>query len=433
MIDATVQPWEWNPQLLREVKKIRPVSLIGSVLVALLVQGLIIYFFCQRLPQSTTKYNYYCTGQPSHFDLYQCLISSSNNISVDWNLWWLNIFVFHSSLTLFTLLIVGSFLLAADIYREKSSGSLAAIKLSPQTAYSFYLSKLIGVPILIYCGTLLSLPLNFYAAQSAGIPLQLWLSFCLTVLIGCIFFYLLSIWLGLILNSSWLWIIGISLTVGLALVHSWVWWGNRSGNYTLNCVLDWLKLFYPGAALVYLVHHSSVLNYKITYLSQANWSNLYWYELPLWRDCSLGMGWIVLNYLWWIYWLAKAIKLHYNRLNWHWWQGCIVINSFAAIALGFSLHSYYYNALWNNLIYLLIFDFLLYILIALYGFLTHQISLSKNYIKFLWLNLSLTNLITISGFYFYFTQTIDRVVFGLIAWTIGVILSNHFLNKYIVH
>ena len=92
-----------------------------------------------------------------------------------------------------TLLIVGTYMLVADIEREKQRGTLNFIRLTPQSASSILAGKILGVPILLYTAIALLLPLHLVASWQSHIPLSLTISFYLAVIASCGFFYSLAL------------------------------------------------------------------------------------------------------------------------------------------------------------------------------------------------------------------------------------------------
>lgn len=112
---------------------------------------------------------------------------------INWQLWWLDLFIILSIIGIFALLVIGTYLLIADTVREEERGTLNFIRLTPQSAGSVLLGKILGVPILVYTAIALLLPLHLVAGLQSHIPLTLILAFDLTVVASCAFFLLSSL------------------------------------------------------------------------------------------------------------------------------------------------------------------------------------------------------------------------------------------------
>jgi hypothetical protein len=130
---------EWNPQFYREIKgKLTRRNVILTVILSLIVQ------FVGVLP-----------GLVYHSEEYL------------WELNWQTIFLSLTWLLPFGLLVVGVYLIASDLSREQARGTLNFVRLSPQPSESILLGKLLGVPILLYFGLALAIPLHLTAGIAA--------------------------------------------------------------------------------------------------------------------------------------------------------------------------------------------------------------------------------------------------------------------------
>src|SRR4028119_2018242 len=155
----------WNPQLFREIKGrlIRSNMAIVSA-VSLSAQLLLLMYFKAML--------------------------------------WLGIFTFLSIFSVLALLVAGTYMLVSDLDKEERRGTLNFIRLSPQSAKTIFLGKVIGVPILLYLAAILTVPLHLYAGLAAQIPLNEILCFYIAVAASCALFYSGAMLFGL--TSSWL-------------------------------------------------------------------------------------------------------------------------------------------------------------------------------------------------------------------------------------
>ncbi|MBD2577727.1 hypothetical protein [Oscillatoria sp. FACHB-1406] len=151
---------DWNPQLYRELKgKLTQRNIILTVILSCLFQSLLI------LPN----------------------LSNRNGVR---EVQWEAIFqVLNWVLPIFAIAI-GVYLLSSDLNREQARGTLNFVRLSPQPSETILLGKFLGVPILLYLGIALILPLHLRAGASliADLP------------VGKAFFVLFGIypiWVGL--------------------------------------------------------------------------------------------------------------------------------------------------------------------------------------------------------------------------------------------
>lgn len=71
------------------------------------------------------------------------------------------------------LMLGGVYMLIQDLALEEKRGTLNFIRLSPQPGRDILAGKLMGVPILLYLGLALALPLQIFVAINAQIPMGL--------------------------------------------------------------------------------------------------------------------------------------------------------------------------------------------------------------------------------------------------------------------
>jgi len=153
----------WNPQFIRELKgrlKSRTVTLV--VTVSIVAQGLLMFFFYAQLPTEKYPYGNYLLGS-----------SGKLPIVIDWMKWWNHIFLTLNWMLPLALMLGGVYMLIQDLATEERRGTLNFIRLSPQSGRDILIGKVLGVPILLYLGLALALPLQFGTAIAADIPLQL--------------------------------------------------------------------------------------------------------------------------------------------------------------------------------------------------------------------------------------------------------------------
>ncbi|MDY6782632.1 MAG: hypothetical protein SW833_08825 [Cyanobacteriota bacterium] len=136
---------EWNPQFYREIKgKLTRNRVLLTIFISLCLQGLCV------LPATSPKE-----------------LSSGK---VAWNFNWEFIFYSLNWVIPFALLLIGVYLIASDLSREQARGTLNFVRLSPQPSDRILLGKLLGVPILLYFGVALAIPLHLKAGISAAMP-----------------------------------------------------------------------------------------------------------------------------------------------------------------------------------------------------------------------------------------------------------------------
>lgn len=204
---------DWNPQLIRELKgrfKLR--SALMAIALSIILQLLVVGFFYSRLSEffelnfndDYIRWNRYCSYNatpppPDYYD--NCLRDAMGYILINWQAWWLDIFRTLNWILSFAWITLGVYFLATDLEQEERRGTLNFLRLSPQSAHHIFLGKLLGVPILVYLGGLLAIPLHSIAASRAGAPSSFIVSFYILLLAGCYFTYSLALLFGFIGKS----------------------------------------------------------------------------------------------------------------------------------------------------------------------------------------------------------------------------------------
>lgn len=359
---------EWNPQLFRELKgrlTVRNVAItIGT---SLLSQLLVILFWLNRLPKHSYAYQYqiwekYCRLRPLHeaaqrqwpqlqqqyaqlqtqFARYsspqnydpvkiqqlkdqiaqvkakqadiQSLLGSQAcpTTAIDFDLWWHDyysqVFVSLSMFTLFTLLVVGAFMLINDLAQEERRGTLNFIRLTPQSSQSILTGKLLGVPVLLYLGVILTLPLSVGLGFAAQISVIEIFGFWTVVVAACAFFYSAALLLGLV--SSWL--NGFQAWLGSGAVFIFLFAANLRG--LEKTPTDWLNLFNPSVLLPYLVNRAGSSYTEFPFFHGAI-EKLQWFYLPLGAMGVSVFAFALLNYGLWTYWIGQALKRRFRNPN----------------------------------------------------------------------------------------------------------------------
>ncbi|NET60240.1 MAG: hypothetical protein F6K47_30090 [Symploca sp. SIO2E6] len=238
---------DWNPQLFRELKgrlKLRNVFIAAGI--SLIGQIVLLLFFYSQLPFNT-HYRKYCIEK---IDYHQCTKDSAGNILINWPEWWHDLFTTFCCISIFILLVAGTYLLMSDLSQEERRGTLNFVRLSPRHEVNILTGKLLGVPILLYLATILTVPLQLWATVSAGIPLAKLLSFWAIAIASCLFFYSVALLSSLMSRGQggflpWLGTGAVCLFLMLML--------NMATNWMpVTNPLAWLRLFSPFDSIFYL-------------------------------------------------------------------------------------------------------------------------------------------------------------------------------------
>jgi hypothetical protein len=237
---------EWNPQLFRELKS----RLTGNVAIAIIaisitLQAIAIGLFMLGDIPLTTK-------------IYQGFATLSWLIPIG--------------------LILGSvYTLIADLHQEEKRGTLNFIRLTPQSARSILIGKMLGTPSLIYVGILLAVPLHLTLGIVAGVSLPLLLVWYCTI------------------GAT------IYLCSSLAILYSLY-----GGKYPLVFTL----LF--GLPINTII---SLYNYYLSEIAIRQWwtieASVRWFWLPIVNNFYLGNALIIATILTISYWLWITIDREY--------------------------------------------------------------------------------------------------------------------------
>jgi hypothetical protein len=381
---------ESNPQLFRELKgRLQPRNLVIASGISLVVQLLVYLFYRASLPAVTTNlttndlFSRYCVGSPPmdwngytpypHSSDNFCVKDLLGNWMLNWQLWWLDVFICLSIIGIIALLVAGTWMLIADLSREERRGTLNFIRLSPQSAKSILIGKMLGVPVILFLAVGLAVPLHLVAGLSARIPLGAILGFYGVLATSCAFFWSAALLFGLV-------------TTGLGGFQAWL--GSGVVLFFLFCLtnfvllgvpathtpFDWLALLYPGTVLPYLVHATFLPPKTVGYLAlegayqsgSGGLNNLLWYGQSLWRNVWTGVGFMLVNYGLWIYWIGQGLKRRFHNplaTLWSKGQSYAISGCFATSVLGFTLQTTESYRLYENFFMLQAFVLLLFLLL----------------------------------------------------------------------
>jgi hypothetical protein len=194
-----------NPQLFRELKgRLTWQSFLAVISLSIVAQLLFFLYFYSQLP---TADNYrdstYCLHAVNGVVTSRCYqeIVSPNSFAVNWSLWWQHI---ERTLNLsipFLLMVPGTYFLLSDLQNEERQGTLDFVRLSPQSASSVLLGKILGVPILVYCAIVSLLPFHTFALLKAGNSLKSLLSFYTMMVAGAFLIFSFTLLFGFFSKS----------------------------------------------------------------------------------------------------------------------------------------------------------------------------------------------------------------------------------------
>jgi hypothetical protein len=168
-----------NPQIFRELKERLTFRNIGIVLIAvLLIQVFVLIYFNNQIPlphytnysphtKIAEAYSKYCTALSREL-ANVCQLDGINNFKINWQIWWTDVFVCLNWILAMGLTLGSVYTLVADLIQEEKRGTLNFIRLSPQSAQKIFVGKILGVPILVYLGVALMLPLHLILGLSIG-------------------------------------------------------------------------------------------------------------------------------------------------------------------------------------------------------------------------------------------------------------------------
>ncbi|AFZ19438.1 hypothetical protein [Allocoleopsis franciscana] len=365
---------EWNPQLFREIKgRLVPRNILIATAVSLVSQLLLLMNFSSQLPvpneSATAISNRYCTGTAPPYSPPICLADGFKGFVINWSLWWKDVFFGLSIMGIFALLVVGTYMLIADLAKEERRGTLNFLRLTPQSSPSILMGKMLGVPMLLYFVGFLALPLHLIAGLSGGISLSLILGYYGVLGTSCLFFYTLALLLGLVgkgLGGFQAWLgSGVVLMFLFAMTTMLM----SSGSYATHSPFDWLFLFNPEVVLPYLMGSYS-LDASTTENYRSSLQQLTYFSMPVGSSIGSIGGLMVLNFGLWTYWIWQAVKRCFHnpsatllgKQQSYWLTAC-----FEAVILGFAVNpevtewTSYNRGAFSNFQVLLVFNLLLFL------------------------------------------------------------------------
>ncbi|MEG4858156.1 hypothetical protein QUB75_10735 [Microcoleus sp. K1-B6] len=200
----------WNPQLFREIKgRLKMGNMAIASALSVSAQLLLFMYYSAQIPVPPANgehtypiYHRFCTIEHDTSYETECFRDAFGNFIINWREWWLQIFIWLSILSVLALLVAGTYMLVGDLDKEERRGTLNFIRLSPQSAKTIFLGKILGVPILLYLAAILTVPLHLYSGLAAQISLNEILCFYTAFAGSCALFYSSAMLFGL--TTSWL-------------------------------------------------------------------------------------------------------------------------------------------------------------------------------------------------------------------------------------
>ncbi|WP_299403884.1 hypothetical protein [Acaryochloris sp. IP29b_bin.148] len=297
---------DWNPQLMREIQgRLKVRSVLLTVFLSLVAQGLFLFWQYRTLDYrwgNCATAEYRKTG----LDCFQ--VSREQYLLVNWQGWWLQVFSWSCIFLMFGLIVGGTFLLISDLSKEDRQGTLTFISLSPQTARTILVGKMLGTPFLLYLAVLLTLPLHYMAGLAAEIPVIRIVGFDVLLLASCCFYYSLALLLGLASNwlngfQAWLWSAGLVLLL-LFLTR----------NALTHSSIDWLYTLSPSAIFPFIYQdiapNLTGVNLPFESYRLSDWQ---WFLVPIGRS-GVGLGFFALTHFGlWTWWLWQPLQRRFRN------------------------------------------------------------------------------------------------------------------------
>jgi hypothetical protein len=322
----------WNPQLFREIKGRLKIGNIAIVSALSLSAQLLLFMYCiAQIPVAPPRGQYtypihrtFCTFDDPNSSDKKCVRDALGNFGINWQQWWLEIFQWLTILSVLALFVAGTYMLVSDLDKEERRGTLNFIRLSPQSAKTIFIGKILGVPILLYLAAILAVPLHLYSGLAAQIPLNEIFCFYIVVAASCALFYSAAMLFGL--TTSWLGGFQPWLASGMAFVMCYI-SAIASTYYFTRTAFDLLTFLSPVAI--------------VRYLPTSDYE-LQWFYLPVGENIASGLALSLLvcgtgTYWMWQGWQRRFPNPSATVLSKR--QSYLLVICCQAIFLGFALRS----------------------------------------------------------------------------------------------
>jgi hypothetical protein len=158
-----------NPQLLRELRgRLKRGPVLGTLAVSLSFQGLYLANRFTSLPNLNRITNDYCLGPVGEYGSRSCGSEIPGQLLINWPLWWSDTLTGLHLGAMAIAIVIGCYLLITDWSAEADRGTLDPLRLSPQSAQTILLGKLLGVPSLVYLWLLSWMPIELFTMVQTG-------------------------------------------------------------------------------------------------------------------------------------------------------------------------------------------------------------------------------------------------------------------------
>lgn len=263
MFTPILTDWrEWNPQVVRELKGRLNRRIFGIILgFSAIIQCIIVGVYSEQ------------TCIEVSLEGGECL---HRETVIKWE------FAFQTLSFMLPLLLLagGVYLLSSDLMKEQRIGTLDFLRLSPQSSQNILLGKLLGVPILLYLGVGLAIPLHLISAIAAGVPLLWFLGFYAVMAALGTFLYTASLLNALLISRGQYQAIVSSALAG------------------------WLAFSLVSFILYYLNWEDGNFNQLV----------FKWFFSPnLAENYSLGFLWLFISFLGGTYWIWQGLNRHFKN------------------------------------------------------------------------------------------------------------------------
>lgn len=283
----------------------------------------------------------------------------SNPTSAGWKNWFWLIFMCLSLVGVFALLVVGTYLLTADLSKEEEKGTLNVIRLSPESAKNILIGKMLGVPIVLYLVAILALPLHCFSGLSGGIhPLSI-LGFYAVLISSCIFFYSLAFLFAL-------------LPIGQGNIKAGLFSGALVLVLLITCTIiasqplpqnafNWFVCFNPWL-FIELVSRGDVYTGKLS---------LSWYQLNFSNNALIAGFFLIVNCAVWTNIIWRGLQRRFYKPGSNLFtkaQSYFITASWQIIVLGFVANpkaNASQEAYWANFSFIMLLDLALYALLII--------------------------------------------------------------------
>ena len=333
---------KWNPQLFREIKgRLNIGNMAIASAFSLSGQLLLLMYYSAQIPVTPPngEYTYpishrFCGLETGNSYDTKCVRDALGNFAINWSQWWLEIFIWLSILSVLALLVAGTYLLVSDLDKEERRGTLNFIRLSPQSAKTIFLGKILGVPILLYLATILAVPLHLYAGLAAQIPLNEILCFYIAVAASCALFYSSAMLFGL--TTSW-----------LGGFQPWL----ASATVFVVFGISWLPLTRAAEDVLHFLSPLAILRYQLFLVDKGDFDSLVenldkleWFYSPVGTNIAIGLALSLLvcgtgTYWMWQGWQRRFPNPSATVLSKR--QSYLLVICCQVIILGFALQSDY--------------------------------------------------------------------------------------------